>query len=68
MVSDLEDISSFDEKYVTKIDGIISRHNCQVEKTPFRSNRWSAKTYHFIYFIINSRINSFRQVFVYSGL
>ena len=26
-----------DEKYVTKIDGIISRHNCQVEKTPFRS-------------------------------
>ena len=37
MVSDLEDISSFDEKYVTKIDGIISRHNSQVEKTPFRS-------------------------------
>ncbi len=37
MVSDLEDISSFDKKYVTKIDGIISRHNCQVEKTPFRS-------------------------------
>ena len=37
MVSDLEDISSFDEKYVTKIDEIISRHNCQVEKTPFRS-------------------------------
>ena len=32
MVSDLEDISSFDEKYVMKIDGIISRHNCQVEK------------------------------------
>jgi len=24
MVSDLEDISSFDEKYVTKIDKIIS--------------------------------------------
>lgn len=22
---------------MTKIDGIISRHNCQVEKTPFRS-------------------------------
>lgn len=37
MVSDLEDISSFDEKYVTKIDGIISRHNRQVGKTPFRS-------------------------------
>ena len=37
MVSDLEDISSFDEKYVIKIDEIIPRHNCQVEKTPFRS-------------------------------
>lgn len=35
MVSDLEDISGFDEKYVIKIDGIISRHNCQVEKTSF---------------------------------
>ena len=35
MVSDLEDISSFDEKYVTKIDKIISGHNCQVEKTSF---------------------------------
>lgn len=37
MVSDLEDISSFGEKYVMKIDGIISRHNCQVENTSFRS-------------------------------
>jgi len=26
MVSDLEDISSFGEEYVTKIDEIISRH------------------------------------------